>query len=125
MRLAILKLLGNNNALVRFHLGWTLTALNLSLPACRVVDLGAEEAYQLLCFKMASSSSEWKTFLFERLANSLDRRILAVLSQGGIDLYPKGQHDLIKEAYYTATICNIVKPAIAVQRLRASTYRRK
>ena len=57
MRQAILKRLGNNNALVGFHLGWTVTALNLSLLACRVVDLGAEEAYQLLCFKMASNSS--------------------------------------------------------------------
>ena len=78
MRQAILKRLGNINALVGFYLGWTLTALNLFLPACRVVDLGAEEAYQLLCFKMVSNSV-WKTLLFERLAHSLDRRIPAML----------------------------------------------
>ena len=48
-----------------------------------------------------------------------------MLYQGGIDVYPKGQHDLIKEAYYTATIWNIVEPAIAAQRVRASTYRLK
>ena len=35
-----------------FHVAWTLTALSLPLPACRVVDLGAEEAYQLFCFKV-------------------------------------------------------------------------
>ena len=28
--------------------------------------------------------------------------------QGGIDLYPKGQHDLIKEVYYKTYIWNIV-----------------
>ena len=125
MRQAILKCLGNNNALVGFHLGWTLTALNLSLPACRVVDLGTEEAYQLLCFKMASNSPVWKTLLYERLAHSLDRSIPAMFYQGGIDLNPKGQHDIIGEAYYTATIWNIIEPAIVAQRLRASTYRLK
>ena len=125
MRQAILKRLGDNYAIVGFHLGWTLTALNLSLPACRVIDLGAEEAYQLLCFKMASNFSVWKTLLFERLAHFFDRRIPAILYQGGIDLYPKGQHDLIKEAYYTATIWNIVEPAIAAQRLHARIYRLK
>ena len=45
MRQAIFKRLENNNALVGFHLGLTLTALNLSLSAFRVVDLGAEDAY--------------------------------------------------------------------------------
>ena len=81
MRQAILKRLGNNNAFLGFHLRWTLTTLNLSLPACRVVDLGAEEAYQLLCFKMASNYSVWNTLLFERLAHSLHRRIPVMLYQ--------------------------------------------
>ena len=98
MRLAILNRLRNNNALVDFYLGWTLTAINLSLPACRVVDFGAEKACQLHCFKMASNSSVWKTLRFERLAHSIKRRIPAMLYQGGIDMYPKSQHDYIKEA---------------------------
>ena len=55
----------------------------------------------------------WKTLLFERLAHTLDRRIPAMLYQGGIDLYPKSLHNLIKEAYYTVTIWNIIEPAIA------------
>ena len=45
IRRAILERLGNNNVLVNFHVDWTLTALSLPLPACRVKDLGAEEAY--------------------------------------------------------------------------------
>ena len=55
MRQAILEHLGNNNVLVGFHVAWTLIALNLPLPACRVVDLGAEEAYQLFCFKVSDA----------------------------------------------------------------------
>lgn len=35
----------HQQVLVKFHVGWTLTALSLVLPACRVVDLGADEAY--------------------------------------------------------------------------------
>ena len=42
MRRAILERLGNNNMLVGFHVAWTLTALCLPLPACRVVNVGAE-----------------------------------------------------------------------------------
>ena len=41
MRHYILKHIGDNNILVWFHLAWTLTALSLALPACRVVDHGA------------------------------------------------------------------------------------
>ena len=78
MRRAILALLGNNNVLVGFHVAWTLTAFNLPLPACRVVDLGAEEAYQLFCFKVSSAFPVWRTLFVERLTKSLDRRIPAV-----------------------------------------------
>ena len=52
MRRAILERLGNSNVLVGFNVAWALTALSLPLPACRVVNLGAEEAYQLFCFKV-------------------------------------------------------------------------
>lgn len=55
MRRAILERLGNNNVPVGFHVAWTLTPLSLLLPACRVVDLGAEEADQLFCFKISDA----------------------------------------------------------------------
>ena len=55
MRRAILERLGNNNMLVGFHVALTLSALSLPLPACCVVDLGAEEAYQLFCFKVSDA----------------------------------------------------------------------
>ena len=54
MRQAILKHLKNNNALVGFHLWWTLTVLNLSLPACRMVGLGAPR--KLIIY----SASRWR-----------------------------------------------------------------
>ena len=55
-----------------------------------------------------------------RLTNSLDRRIPAVFCSDGIELYPKGQHDLITEAYYTTAILNILEPSISAQRLRTA-----
>ena len=61
MRRAILERLGNNNVLVGFYVAWTLTAPSLPLPACRVVNLGAEEAYQLFCFKVSNAFPVWKT----------------------------------------------------------------
>ena len=70
MRRAILKRLGDNNVLVGFHAAWTLMALSLPLPGCRVVDLGAEEAYNLFCFKVSDAFPVWKTLFVERLTNS-------------------------------------------------------
>ena len=107
MRRTFLQRLGNRNVLVDFHVAWTLTALSLPLPACRVVNLGAEEAYQLFCFKVSDAFPVWKTLCVERLTNSLDRRIPAVFCGDGIELYTKGQHGLIAKLYYTAAIWNI------------------
>ena len=53
MRKFILEHLGNNNVLVGFHLAWTLTALSLSVPASRAVDLGSEPVFQELSCRMA------------------------------------------------------------------------
>ena len=61
----------------------------------------------------------------DRLTNSLDRRIPAVFCGEGIELYAKGQHDLIAKAYYTAAIWNIVEPSISAHRLRTAVYRIK
>ena len=58
----------------------------------------------------------------ERLTNSLDRRIPAVFCGDGIELYTKGQHDVITEAYYIAAIWNILEPSILAQRLRTAVY---
>ena len=66
-----------------------------------------------------------KTLFVERLINSLDRRIPAVFCGDGIELYTKGQHDLIAEVYYTAAIWNVLQPSISAQRLRTAVYRNK
>ena len=121
----ILERLGNKIVLVGFHLAWTLTSHSLPLRACRVVDLGAEEVYQLFCFKVSDTFQVWKRLFVKRINNSLDRRIPAVFIGDGIELYTKGQHDLIAEAYYTVAICNILEPSISTQRLRTAVYRIK
>ena len=122
MRRAILERLGNRNVLIGFYVVWTLTALSLLLPAYRVVDLGAEEANQLFCFKVSKVFPGWKTLFVERFTNALDRRISAVYCSDGIELYTKGKHDLIAEAYYTAAIWNVLEPSISTQRLRTAVY---
>ena len=55
MSRAILESLGSNNVLVGFNVAWTFTTLSLPLPACRVVVVGADEAYQPLCFKVSNA----------------------------------------------------------------------
>ena len=86
MRQHLLRYLSDTNYFVGFHLGWTLTALSLSLPASRVVDIGTEDFYQKLCIAMASRLPRWNQLINEQLFNSLDRRIPAVLFHDGIDL---------------------------------------
>lgn len=46
----------------------------------------------------------WTTLFVERLTNSLERHIPAVLCGADMELYTKGQQDLIAVAYYTAAI---------------------
>lgn len=45
MRRCVLEHLGNSNVIVGFYAALTFTALLLVLPACRLVDLGADKAY--------------------------------------------------------------------------------
>lgn len=49
MRRCIFKHLNSNDVVVGFHVAQTLTALLFALFACRVVYLGAEEAFEKLC----------------------------------------------------------------------------
>ena len=81
MRLLILEYLGSNNVLVGFHLGWTLTALDLVLPASRVIDLGTEEPFQRWCRSLAVRYNKFTDYLTADLANSYDRRIPAVMER--------------------------------------------
>ena len=36
--------LGNNNVVVGWHVGWTVTLIGVALPVSRVVDLGREQS---------------------------------------------------------------------------------
>lgn len=89
---------------VGFHEAWTFTALSLGLIACRVVDLGAEEAYQQLFFTMDADYFSWNKAFAKHFTNSLNRCISAVLFRDGIKLYRKGLHDQIAEVDYTAAV---------------------
>ena len=116
MRLLILEYLGSNNVLVGFHLGWTLTALDLVLPASRVIDIGTEEPFQRWCRSLAVRYNKFTDYLAADLANSYDRRIPAVLYREGIKFYSAGQDDPIGEAVYTAAIWTVVGAEISYLR---------
>ena len=88
------------------------------------MDLEAE-AYQLFCFMVLNAFQVWMTYFVKRLIISLDRRITAVFSGDGIELFVKSQDDLIAKAYYTATISNILNPSIVAQRLGTAINRVK
>ena len=104
MRKFILEHLGSNNVLVGFHLACILTALSLSIPASRAVDLGSVPVFQELCCRKAGDLPAWKDLIMERLTTSFVRRILAVLFCNNVDLYAKELDDPIKEVYHTAAI---------------------
>ena len=78
MRLQLIHHLGANDVLVGYNVGWTLAAIDLVLPASRVVDLGSEPAYQRWCVRLADTRASWRGVLVVRLINSFDRRIPAV-----------------------------------------------
>ena len=122
MRRLLLHYLAANNVLVGFHVGWTLAALELVLPATRVVDLGTEDAFQVWCRHMAAQLPGWKETLVEHLINSYDRRLPAVLFKGGIELRPAGNDDALRETYYTAALWEAVVEEIADLRARPDVY---
>ena len=82
MRREILERLGTKNVLVGFHVGWILTAIELVLPASRVIDLGIEENFQRFSQDLAGKRPGWKDVLIEHLALSYDPPLPAVLSRG-------------------------------------------
>ena len=122
MRRLLLQHLAANNVLVGFHVGWTLAALELVLPATRVVDLGTEDIFQTWCRHMAAQLPGWRDALAERLVNSYDRRIPAVLFQGGIELRPAGVDDTVRETYYLAAIWGAVAAEIGELRSRPEVH---
>lgn len=71
---------------------------------------------------MAADFPLWKKAIVERSTNYLDRRISAVLFRDGIELYRKGLHHPILEAYNTAAVWNIVAPHVGKRRLHPAVY---
>ena len=120
MRALILKYLGSNNVLVGFNLGWTLAALGLVLPGSHVIDIGTEEAFQSWCRSLSGLQKGWPGVLVEHMINSYDRRIPAVLLN--LNIYPEGQVDVWYEAFYTASVWNVIAIQVADARARLDVH---
>ena len=78
MRTPILIVLGCSNILVGFQVGWTLAALNLMLPGHRVVDFGADPAFQSWCRHLYRRLGLRNAFV-ENIIKSYVRQISSVL----------------------------------------------
>ena len=122
MRLLLLEHLGSNNFLVGFNLGWTLTALDLVLPASRVIDIGTEEPFQRWCRSLAVRYGKFNDYLAKDLVNSYDRRLPAVLFEDGIEFATAERDDVVGETVYTAAIWTVVGAEISYLRSLQVTH---
>jgi len=103
LRRRILQLLGANNILVGFHLGWILTSIELQLPAHRVVELGEEPAFQHYVQAMSVKNGFTDDFFRGDQIPSFDRRWPAVFS-GGYFSFGRGAALAIRETFYFAAL---------------------
>ena len=75
------------------------------------MDLGSEPAYQQWCVQMAEFRTAWRGVFVERLINSFDRRIPAVLND--IDVTVNGEVDIMRELYFTAGYWHALESRLA------------
>ena len=125
MRREILRYLNTKNVLVGFHVGWILAAIQLVLPASRVVDLGLEENFQRFCRDLAGERPGWEDVLIEHLAISYDPRWPAVLLREHLELYQIGKDDMYSEVVYFAGLWNLLGPRILDRRHNSMVYKIK
>ena len=116
MRRKNFKYLGTTNILVGFHFGWILTAIQLVLPASRIVDLGVEESFQRFCRDLAADRPGWKNVLIEHLAISYDPRWPPVLLREHLELYQIGTEDMYSEVVYFSGLWNLLGARILDRR---------
>jgi len=123
MRQMLLYYLGTTNVLVGFHLGWLLAALNLALPAHRVVELGEEPAFQMYVRNIASSTYP-REFFKVKQSPSFDRRWPAILS-GYLFNFGSTAESVLRECFYIAALWQLLHQPIVDRRNNVAVYRLK
>ena len=116
IRREIIDRLKTKNVIVEFHVGWILTAVELVLPASRVIDLGLEENFQQFCGDLAAERPGCKNVLVEHLALSYDPWWPTVLSREHLELYSCERDDMYSEIVYVAGMLTLLGPRI-IERL--------
>ena len=104
MRCCSLEYLGCGNVLVGFNISWILTALQLTLDATWVVDIGLEPAYQRRCGQLAQRAKRYSDLLVPNIRVPYDSRLPAILYCNSMKLTIDGRHDIFRETYYTAAV---------------------
>ena len=125
LRRKLIYYMGRDGFLVGFNLNWLLTALNLVVPAFRIVDLAVEPAYQRLVQQLAGPDPNYEGIFNVPQRVGFDRRWPAVLFERGIQYYEAKSDSIYLEAYYTASIWQIVSKHIISSRSRPDVFRLK
>ena len=125
LRRKLINFMGRDGFLVGFNLNWLLTALNFVVPAFRVVDLAIEPAYQRLVQQLAGPDPNYEGLFNVPQRVGFDRRWPAVLFERGIQYYEAKSDSIYLEAYYTASIWQIVSKYIIGSRSRPDVFRLK
>ena len=124
IRIKILYYLGTQNILVGFHLGWILTSIGLCLPAHRVVELGEEPAFQGYVQNIATASGFPDDFFRGNQVPSFDRRWPAIFATTYFN-FGTGPGLAIREAYYTASLWQLLSKQICTRKINAAVFRLK
>ena len=116
MRSCLLKYLGCNNVLVRFNISSILMALQLTLDATRVVDIGLEFAYQRWCGPLAQRARRFFDLVVPNLCVPYDSRWPAILYGNSFKLTIDGRDDILRDVYYTAALWQVIRDWVAENR---------
>jgi len=119
--------MGRNCVIVGFHVGWTLTAIGLSVPASRVVDLGTEPTFQHWCTNLAlrpnSDAAHLAKLFHQPQKTSYDRRWPTLLVRKPvIKPYATNSDDIFAECIYTAGYWRAVCPNILLRRIQKDVF---
>ena len=100
----LLEYLRCSKVLVGFNISWILTALQLTVDATRVVDIGLEPSYQRWCGQLTQRARQYSDLLVQNLRVPYDSRWPAILYGYSMELSVNGRDDSFRDTYYTAAM---------------------
>ena len=116
MRSCLLEYLGCDNVLVGVNIFWTLTALQITVDATRVLDIGLGPAYQRWCGQLDQKVSRFSDLMVPNLRLPYDSRWPTILYGNSLELTVDGRDDVLRDVYYTAAMWQVIRYRVAEDR---------